>query len=141
MDADNKIQLRPINIGKDYGTTLEVLGGVSIGDQVLSTHQTRWMKGKRSMSRAALQGQDDRDIRAPRRTRQQENLPRATTPGAEQAKSEVRGWSKQCVGVDFLSVFLVPGRMHSRAPLCQAICANSCARCMEDATTVAASCA
>jgi len=30
-----KVQLRPINIGRDYGTTLEILGGVSPTDQVV----------------------------------------------------------------------------------------------------------
>jgi multidrug efflux system membrane fusion protein len=30
-----KIQLRPINIGRDYGATLEILGGVSPTDQVV----------------------------------------------------------------------------------------------------------
>jgi membrane fusion protein, multidrug efflux system len=30
-----KVQLRPINIGRDYGTTLEILGGVSPADQVV----------------------------------------------------------------------------------------------------------
>jgi membrane fusion protein, multidrug efflux system len=30
-----KVQLRPINIGRDYGATLEVLGGVSPTDQVV----------------------------------------------------------------------------------------------------------
>jgi membrane fusion protein, multidrug efflux system len=30
-----KVQLRPINIGRDYGATLEVLGGVSPADQVV----------------------------------------------------------------------------------------------------------
>jgi membrane fusion protein, multidrug efflux system len=30
-----KVQLRPINIGRDYGATLEVLGGVSTTDQVV----------------------------------------------------------------------------------------------------------
>jgi multidrug efflux system membrane fusion protein len=31
----DKVQLRPINIGRDYGATLEVLGGVSPTDQVV----------------------------------------------------------------------------------------------------------
>jgi hypothetical protein len=31
----SKVQLRPINIGRDYGATLEVLGGVSPTDQVV----------------------------------------------------------------------------------------------------------
>jgi len=35
VGAEGKIQLRPINIGKDYGATLEILGGVSVGDQVV----------------------------------------------------------------------------------------------------------
>ncbi|MGO9167244.1 MAG: efflux RND transporter periplasmic adaptor subunit, partial [Candidatus Sulfotelmatobacter sp.] len=30
-----KVQLRPINIGRDYGTTLEILGGVSPNDQIV----------------------------------------------------------------------------------------------------------
>jgi multidrug efflux system membrane fusion protein len=30
-----KVQLRPINIGRDYGATLEILGGVSTTDQVV----------------------------------------------------------------------------------------------------------
>ncbi len=33
--ADGKVQLRPINIGRDYGTTLEILGGVSPTDQIV----------------------------------------------------------------------------------------------------------
>ncbi len=35
VGPDNKIQLRPINIGRDYGTSLEVLGGVSPSDQIV----------------------------------------------------------------------------------------------------------
>jgi multidrug efflux system membrane fusion protein len=35
VGPDNKVQLRTINIGKDYGTSLEILGGVSTSDQVI----------------------------------------------------------------------------------------------------------
>jgi membrane fusion protein, multidrug efflux system len=35
VGSDNKIQLRPINIGRDYGTTLEILGGVSPTDRIV----------------------------------------------------------------------------------------------------------
>jgi multidrug efflux system membrane fusion protein len=35
IGSDNKVQLRHINIGRDYGTTLEVLGGVSATDQIV----------------------------------------------------------------------------------------------------------
>lgn len=35
VGSDNKIQLRPINIGRDYGTSLEIIFGVSTSDQVV----------------------------------------------------------------------------------------------------------
>ena len=35
VGADNKVQLRPITIGRDYGTTLEILGGVSLEDRII----------------------------------------------------------------------------------------------------------
>ena len=35
VGPDNKVQLRPINIGRDYGTTLEILGGVAPTDQIV----------------------------------------------------------------------------------------------------------
>jgi membrane fusion protein, multidrug efflux system len=35
VGTDNKVQLRPITIGRDYGATLEILGGVSVEDRVV----------------------------------------------------------------------------------------------------------
>jgi len=35
IGADSKVELRPITIGRDYGTTLEVLGGVKVGDRIV----------------------------------------------------------------------------------------------------------
>jgi RND family efflux transporter MFP subunit len=35
VGSDSKVQLRPITIGRDYGTTLEILGGVDTGDRVV----------------------------------------------------------------------------------------------------------
>jgi membrane fusion protein, multidrug efflux system len=35
VGSDNKVQLRPITIGRDYGSTLEILGGVDVGDRVV----------------------------------------------------------------------------------------------------------
>ena len=35
IGKDRKVQLRRINIGRDYGTTLEILGGVSPTDQIV----------------------------------------------------------------------------------------------------------
>jgi multidrug efflux pump subunit AcrA (membrane-fusion protein) len=35
VGSDNKVHLRPIIIGRDYGSTLEIVGGVEVGDQVV----------------------------------------------------------------------------------------------------------
>lgn len=35
VGPDNKVQLRPITIGRDYGATLEILGGVTLQDRVI----------------------------------------------------------------------------------------------------------
>lgn len=35
VGPDDKVQLRHINIGRDYGNTLEVLGGVDVNDRVI----------------------------------------------------------------------------------------------------------
>jgi len=35
VGPDNKVQLRPITIGRDYGTTLEILGGVGLDDRIV----------------------------------------------------------------------------------------------------------
>lgn len=35
VDKDGKVRLRPITIGRDFGTTLEILGGLDPSDQVI----------------------------------------------------------------------------------------------------------
>ncbi len=35
VGADRKVELRPLNIGRDYGATLEVLGGLAVSDQIV----------------------------------------------------------------------------------------------------------
>ena len=35
VGPDNKVQLRTIQIGRDYGTTLEILGGVTAEDRII----------------------------------------------------------------------------------------------------------
>src|SRR5579871_5754389 len=35
VDSNHKVHLRPISIGKDYGATLEILGGVTQQDQIV----------------------------------------------------------------------------------------------------------
>jgi RND family efflux transporter MFP subunit len=35
VDKDGKVHLRPIAIGRDFGSTLEILGGIEVSDQVI----------------------------------------------------------------------------------------------------------
>ena len=35
VSSDGKVQLRHISIGKDYGTTLEVVGGIDVNDRII----------------------------------------------------------------------------------------------------------
>jgi len=35
VGSDNKVQLRSIIIGRDFGSTIEILGGVEAGEQVI----------------------------------------------------------------------------------------------------------
>ena len=35
VGSDNKVQLRPITIGRDYGATLEIVGGVTADDRII----------------------------------------------------------------------------------------------------------
>ena len=35
VDKDSKVHLRPISIGRDFGATLEILGGLEVSDQII----------------------------------------------------------------------------------------------------------
>lgn len=35
VDKNGKVHLRPISIGRDFGATLEILGGIEVGDQIV----------------------------------------------------------------------------------------------------------
>jgi hypothetical protein len=35
VDKDSKVRLHPISIGRDFGATLEVLGGLEVSDQII----------------------------------------------------------------------------------------------------------
>ncbi|MFI5118658.1 MAG: efflux RND transporter periplasmic adaptor subunit, partial [Terriglobales bacterium] len=35
VDKDGRVHLRPISIGRDFGTTLEILGGLDVSDQIV----------------------------------------------------------------------------------------------------------
>jgi len=35
VEADGKVRLQPVNIGRDYGATLEILGGLNLDEKVI----------------------------------------------------------------------------------------------------------
>ena len=97
VEADNRIQLRPINIGKDYGATLEILGGVSVGDQVVINPPDSLEEGQEvNVGQApAVEGQDVTG-QHPSGTRQQENLPeQQANPKGGGAAPKKNGGSKK----------------------------------------------
>jgi RND family efflux transporter MFP subunit len=57
VGADNKVQLRPINIGRDYGSTLEILGGVSTSDQIIINPSDSLEEGQPVNIASAAQGE------------------------------------------------------------------------------------
>jgi len=80
VGPDNKVQLRPISIGKDYGTTLEVLAGVTPQDQVVINPSDSLQDGEQVnvAPPSPGQGQDQSAAQRPQTpssTRQEENLP------------------------------------------------------------------
>ncbi len=58
VGPDNKIQLHPINIGKDYGTSLEILAGVALADQVVINPPDSLEQGQQVNVTAAPPGED-----------------------------------------------------------------------------------
>jgi len=84
VGPDNKVHLRPINIGRDYGTSLEILGGVSTGEQVIINPSDSLEDGqsvKIAESPSQPQGAPD--------TRQEENRPAQQKEG-EQSSTKSR---------------------------------------------------
>ncbi|MGE5055503.1 MAG: efflux RND transporter periplasmic adaptor subunit, partial [Acidobacteriota bacterium] len=72
VDGNGRIQLRPINIGRDYGTSLEILGGVSTQDRVVINPPDSLEEGQQvniAESSPGHQGQQPGDVR------QKENAP------------------------------------------------------------------
>jgi multidrug efflux system membrane fusion protein len=74
VGPDNKVQLRPINIGKDYGTSLEILGGVSVADLVIINPSDSLEAGQVVNVVAPPPGESPQSP-TPESTRQEENLP------------------------------------------------------------------
>ena len=80
VGSDKKIELRAINIGRDYGTTLEILGGVTTQDQVVINPSDSLENGQEVNIAQASPGQGANESPAkppqtPQNVRQEENLP------------------------------------------------------------------
>jgi len=80
VGPDNKIQLRAISIGKDYGTTLEILAGISPQDQIVINPSDSLEEGQvvNLAHPSPGQGEDQsaaQQPQTPQSTRQEENLP------------------------------------------------------------------
>ncbi|HEX3822465.1 MAG TPA: efflux RND transporter periplasmic adaptor subunit [Candidatus Sulfotelmatobacter sp.] len=74
IGSDNKVQLRPINIGKDYGTSLEVLAGVSIQDQIVINPPDSLENGQQVNLAAPSAGQGQTG-QQPQSSKDKENAP------------------------------------------------------------------
>src|SRR5579872_4455999 len=79
VGPDNKVELRQINIGKDYGTTLEILSGVTTEDQVVINPPDSLEAGQQVNLAPASPGQganqSAQQPTSPQSTQQEENLP------------------------------------------------------------------
>jgi len=80
VGPDKKIHLRAITIGKDYGTTLEILAGVTVGDQVVINPPDSLEEGQAVNLASAAPGQrQDQSAAqpppAPQSIRQEESAP------------------------------------------------------------------
>jgi len=98
VGPDKKIHLRAIAIGKDYGTTLEILAGVSIEDQVVINPPDSLEDGQPVNLAPASpgQGQDQSAAQPPpasQSIRQQENAPaqQQSQPGQQQPRKPKTG--------------------------------------------------
>src|SRR3954451_22338382 len=84
VDENHKIQLRPINIGRDYGTSLEILGGVSTEDNIVINPPDSLQEGQEVNIASVQPGQQE----PPQGVQQKENAPEQRQP--EQQKGSQR---------------------------------------------------
>jgi RND family efflux transporter MFP subunit len=61
VGPDHKVELRPLNIGRDYGTSLEVLGGLSVNDQIVINPSDSLEQGQQVNVAQPSQGQQQQD--------------------------------------------------------------------------------
>lgn len=102
VGPDHKVELRPISIGRDYGTTLEVLAGVSTQDQIVINPPDSLEDGQQVNLAAPSPGQGQDQSAAqppatPQSTRQEENLPaqqQTNVPGQPGQRQSHTGGNK-----------------------------------------------
>lgn len=78
VGTDKKVQLRPITIGRDYGATLEILGGVATGDQIVINPPDSLEEGQQVNlvpPSPAKQGPTSPQQQKPETPRERENAP------------------------------------------------------------------
>src|SRR5258708_30570003 len=80
VGQDGKIQLRHISIGRDYGTTLEILGGVSPSDQIIINPPD-----------SLEDGQEVNVAQPPPQNQPAQNPPAQNQPGENQRNSSQKG--------------------------------------------------
>jgi multidrug efflux system membrane fusion protein len=87
VGPDKKVHLRAIAIGKDYGTTLEILAGVSVEDEVVINPPDSLEDGQAVNLAPASPGQGQDQSAA----QQQQNLPGQQNQQEHKAKSSDKG--------------------------------------------------
>jgi multidrug efflux system membrane fusion protein len=75
VGPDNKIQLRQLSIGRDYGTTLEVLGGLSTSDQIVVNPPDSLEDGEQVNVAQAPSNPGQRPAQPAPQNQQQQNQP------------------------------------------------------------------
>src|SRR5579862_9605240 len=76
VGLDKKVELRAINIGKDYGTSLEILGGVGTGDRVIINPSDSLEPGQAvNVAEVPAENQSPQNPAAPKNMREEENAP------------------------------------------------------------------
>jgi RND family efflux transporter MFP subunit len=61
VGPDHKVELRPLNIGRDYGSTLEVLGGLAVSDQIIINPSDSLENGQQVNIAQPSKGQQQQD--------------------------------------------------------------------------------
>jgi hypothetical protein len=75
VGPDSKVQLRQLNIGKDYGTSLEILSGLSVDDQVIINPPDSLEEGQQvNVAATPSPGQGPMQTQ-PQNPQQEENAP------------------------------------------------------------------